>query len=75
MGLELMGDTPNPKARAEISRNIAELDQLIDEILLSSRLDASEADVGTVEAVDRAGLAAEECAQIGRSEEDTYEPH
>ncbi|MBN8748342.1 Sensor protein RstB [Xylophilus ampelinus] len=64
MGLELMGDKPSPTAKAEISRNIAELDQLIDEILLSSRLDAREADMGTVETVDLMGLAAEECARV-----------
>lgn len=39
MGLELMGgDQPSPAFRAEILRNIAELDQLVDEILLASRL-------------------------------------
>lgn len=64
MGLELMGDQPNPSARREISRNISELDQLIDEILLASRLDVSEVDVGTVETVDLTGLAAEECARM-----------
>jgi two-component system OmpR family sensor kinase len=63
MALELMGDRPNPETRAEISRNIAELDQLIDEILLSSRLDSREADMGTVENVELVGLAAEECAR------------
>ncbi len=42
MGLELMGgQTPSPTFRAEILRNIAELDQLVDEILLASRLDAA----------------------------------
>jgi len=64
MGLELMGERPSPTAKAEISRNIAELDQLIDEILLTSRLDAREADVGAMEAVDLMGLAAEECARV-----------
>ncbi len=64
MGLELMGtDRPAPAFRAEILRNIAELDQLVDEILLASRLDAHGADVGTVEPVDLVGLAAEECAR------------
>ncbi len=64
MGLELMGtDRPAPAFRAEILRNIAELDQLVDEILLASRLDAHEADVGTTELVDLVGLAAEECAR------------
>ena len=64
MGLELMEDTA-PATRAEIARNIAELDQLIDEILLASRLDAREADMGTLETVDLTGLAAEECARAG----------
>lgn len=63
MGLELMGPQASSSARDEISRNIGELDQLIDEILLASRLDAKEADVGTVEVVDLVGLAAEECAR------------
>ena len=65
MGLELMGTQPSPTFKHEISRNIAELDQLIDEILLASRLDAREADMGTVEPVDLTGLAAEECARLG----------
>ncbi|AMM24536.1 ATP-binding protein [Variovorax sp. PAMC 28711] len=65
MALQLMGDTPNATAQQEIARNIGELDQLIDEILLASRLDASEADMGTIEAIDLMGLAAEECAQVG----------
>jgi two-component system OmpR family sensor kinase len=63
MGLELMGSQPTPAFRDEISRNIAELDQLIDEILLASRLDAKETDMGTVESVDLTGLVAEECAR------------
>jgi two-component system OmpR family sensor kinase len=70
MGLELMNaPLADPAAlarsRAEILRNMAELDQLIDEILLASRLDAKEADIGTVEAVDLVGLCAEECARVG----------
>lgn len=65
MGLELMEGQPSPAFRQEILRNIAELDQLIDEILLASRLDARETDMGTVEAVDLTGLVAEECARTG----------
>jgi signal transduction histidine kinase len=65
MGLELMEPEPSPRARDEITRNIAELDQLIDEILLASRLDARESDLGTIEAVDLTGLAAEETARAG----------
>jgi signal transduction histidine kinase len=71
MGLELMGGPAEvdalARSRAEILRNMAELDQLIDEILLASRLDAKEADIGTVEAVDLVGLCAEECARAGAS--------
>jgi two-component system, OmpR family, sensor kinase len=65
MGLEFMGSDNNESAKQEIARNIAELDQLIDEILLASRLDAQEADLGTVETVDLMGLCAEECARVG----------
>jgi two-component system OmpR family sensor kinase len=65
MGLELMGTQSSPTFKNEISRNISELDQLIDEILLASRLDAREADVGTIESIDLTGLAAEECARLG----------
>jgi signal transduction histidine kinase len=71
MGLELMNSPADSDAlarsRAEILRNMDELDQLIDEILLASRLDAKEADIGTVEAVDLVGLCAEECARVGAS--------
>jgi len=70
MGLELMGNgSPESLAqrKPEIERNLAELDQLISEILLASRLDAHEADLGTVEPVDLVGLAAEECARTGAS--------
>lgn len=65
MGLELAGGDPASPTRAEINRNIAELDLLVDEILLASRLDAQQADIGTIESVDLTGLAAEECARVG----------
>jgi two-component system OmpR family sensor kinase len=65
MGLELIGPDASPSFQEEIRRNIAELDQLIDEILLASRLDAKEAEMGTIEAVDLTGLVAEECARAG----------
>ena len=50
------------KDRREIERDIAELDTLIDEILLASRLDATRA-LETVEEVDLLALAAEEAAR------------
>ena len=63
MSLELMSvDAASPQ-RIEISRSITELDQLIDEILLASRLDARQADVEPFETLDLTGLAAEECAR------------
>ncbi|WP_180682323.1 ATP-binding protein [Tepidicella baoligensis] len=74
MGLELLASgTADAKGRerqlAEISRNIAELDQLIDEILLASRLDLTDPNdpsaLGAAEDVDLLGLAAEECARVG----------
>lgn len=65
MGLELMTPEPDAASRREIERSIVELDQLVDEILLASRLDAKESDVGTFETVDLTGLAAEECARAG----------
>ena len=70
MGLELLGRDPGTaSARAEIARNIEELDQLVDEILLASRLDLRDAhDAGALgprEEVDLVGLAAEECARTG----------
>ena len=70
MGLELIdapgaAPTVRERTRAEILRNMAELDLLIDEILLASRLDAREADMGTVEQVELVGLCAEECARVG----------
>jgi signal transduction histidine kinase len=74
MGLELMGDAPSPSIKAEISRSVGELDQLIDEILLASRLDAKEADLGTIEAIDLTGLASEECARVAAHLELGLEP-
>ncbi len=63
MALELMQERPSATTRDEIARNIHELDQLIDEILLASRLDAAPDDLGPFEPVDLVGLGAEECAR------------
>jgi signal transduction histidine kinase len=56
------GDT---HAGAELSRNIAELDQLIGELLLTSRLDATQRP-DRLERVDLLALAAEEAAYFDR---------
>jgi signal transduction histidine kinase len=62
MGIEMLRGDAKPGLREELARNIAELDMLIDEILLASRLDAvKEPDAS--EAVDLLGLLAEECAR------------
>ena len=65
MSLELLNVSANSPQRQEIARSITELDQLIDEILLASRLDAKQADAEPFETVDLTGLAAEECARVG----------
>lgn len=65
MALELSGSDDDLAAmRAEISRNISELDELVEEILLASRLDAPRASLGPVEPVDLIGLLVEETARI-----------
>jgi signal transduction histidine kinase len=60
LGLELLAT--HPERKAELERDIAELDQLVDEILLLSRLDATE-QLGVREDIDLVALAAEECAR------------
>lgn len=55
---------PSFAVRDELFRSINELDQLIDEILLASRLDARQADAEPFERLDLTGLAAEECARL-----------
>ena len=62
LGVELLKEAADPRRKAELERDIAELDQLIDGILLASRLDAlTEPEVR--EEVDLLALAAEECAR------------
>ena len=56
-------ETTSELTQQEIQRNIQELDSLIEEILLASRLDSPEASIGTPESFDLMGLAAEECAR------------
>jgi signal transduction histidine kinase len=66
MALESVGGADRAlQTRAEITRNIEELDALIDEILLASRLQADAAFEMKPEIVDLVGLLAEECAAHG----------
>jgi signal transduction histidine kinase len=60
LGLELFEAKPNAKTKADIARDISELDDLIEEILLASRLDIAAAPPAA-EDVDLLALAAEEC--------------
>ena len=60
MGLALMDDSANEGLREELSRSIQELDQLIDEILLASRLGGQVADLGTPVPVSYTHLRAHE---------------
>ena len=72
MALALLEEAPAERRtglREEIARNIAELDALVEEVLLASRLDARERGIGATDArvrdaVDVVGLAAEEAARV-----------
>ena len=70
MAIELLGTKPiTLKNRGEIERNIRELDDLVEEILLHSRLDArlEQSPEQHKTHVDLIGLAAQECARYGVS--------
>lgn len=62
LGVERLGTSADDAMRAGVAADIAELDALIDEILLTSRLDAMRA-LDTVEDVDLLALAAEEASR------------
>jgi signal transduction histidine kinase len=64
MGIELLAAQPTAARREELARYIAELDQLIDEILTASRLEGGGL-APDREPVDFTGLVAEECARLG----------
>ena len=57
----MLGERADAKTRQSLKQDVAELDQLIDEILLASRLDAQQT-LDRREAVDLLALAAEEGA-------------
>jgi signal transduction histidine kinase len=63
MAVELTKSSVDPGRRRALERDIAELDELIDEILLASRLDAS-TERPVDEDVDLLGLVGEECARF-----------
>jgi signal transduction histidine kinase len=66
MALAMLDDAPaaeRPRLRHEIETNLAELDALVEEVLLSSRLDAR-SELEQRAPVDLLGVAAEEAARI-----------
>lgn len=62
LAVELLKDTADPKRRVGLEQDIAELDWLVDEILLASRLDMVTEAIDAQE-VDLLALAAEECSR------------
>ena len=64
VGLELLSSTERPELRASLAQDIAELDELIGELLLASRLDAFDR-LERSEEVDLLPLLAEESARTG----------
>lgn len=63
LGVEMVKDGGAPQRLDALQADIAELDELIDEILLMSRLEES-SDRMTFEPVDLLALAAEECSRF-----------
>jgi signal transduction histidine kinase len=63
MGIEALPESSAAQVQ-ELGRNIRELDQLIEEILLASRLDNGAVDSTALEFIDFVGLVAEECAWV-----------
>jgi signal transduction histidine kinase len=63
LAVELVKDSVDPKRREGLEQDIAELDWLVDEILLASRLDAVTEAIEESQDVDLLALAAEESSR------------
>ena len=64
MAMELLATRPDESLRVEILRDLDELDQLVEEVLLASRLERVSTDPqADMDTVDLAGLASEECSR------------
>ncbi len=68
LGLERLAADPGDPIRAELTRSVAELDALIEEMLLASRLDALKT-LERAEEVDLLAVAAEEASRFDRTVE------
>ena len=64
MAMELLAESGDPALRARVERDVEALDELIEEILLASRLGTLERPVH-LERIDLQALAAEEAARAG----------
>jgi signal transduction histidine kinase len=67
MAVAMLDDAPagqRQRLQREVAENIAELDQLVDEVLLASRLDAGAGALTRTEPVELLALAAEEGARV-----------
>ena len=64
LAIDLYEDAPKTQTRAEIVQSLSELDALVEEVLLASRLDHAET-VDRMETVDLLAVAAEEGARAG----------
>ncbi len=62
LAAEILAEATDPRSAEAIRREVAELDSLVEEILLASRMDHG-ADMGASERVDCLALAAEESAR------------
>jgi signal transduction histidine kinase len=62
LAVEMLKSAADPKSKAGLEKDIAELDGLVDEILLASRLNAAE-QPQISEDIDLLALAAEECSR------------
>jgi two-component system, OmpR family, sensor histidine kinase RstB len=62
LAIELLKGSAEAKSKAGLEQDIAELDWLVDEILLASKLDAIN-EIEATEEIDLLALAAEECSR------------
>jgi signal transduction histidine kinase len=69
LAVEMLKESADARRRRGLEQDIAELDQLIDEVLLASRLDAVNG-LDVDEEVDLIALAAEECSRYADAQLD-----
>ncbi|MEM7408025.1 MAG: HAMP domain-containing sensor histidine kinase [Pseudomonadota bacterium] len=65
MALELLAGEDRVSLREQVTRDIQELDELIEELLAASRFQVSMPEISDLTPVDLLVLAAEECARVG----------